>query len=118
MSEVHRGRRFYRRGAVDRRSTSSYSSGDMNLRYWRASLVAGAAVIGVVALLLTALARTAERIETGVAAIWQVGKLIANNTVHIPLLIRTNQIAAEILQAAGGVGNAVERIAHSVSRAR
>ena len=89
-----------------------------NLRLWQVILGLGAVVIGVVALLLTVLARTAERIETGVAEIWRVGKLIANNTVHVPLLIRTNQIAAEILQAAGGILRAAERIGQAVGRTR
>ena len=71
-------------------------------------------VIGAVAALLEILARTAEQIERGVAEIWRVGKLIANNTVHIPLLVRTNQIVADIARAADGIARAAARIQHTV----
>ncbi len=101
-----------------KRSIAAHPGRDVDLRYWRATLAVGAGVIGVVALLLTILARTAERIQHGVAEIWQVGKLIANNTVHVPLLIRTNQIAGEILRAADGIGQAVERIQQAANRTR
>ncbi len=82
--------------------------------YWRISLATGGVVIAVVALLLTLLARTAEQIEAGVGQIWQVGQLIANNTVHIPLLVRTNQIVTQIYQAAGGIKRSTERIERAV----
>ncbi len=83
-------------------------------RYWRASIGIGLVVIGAVALLLDTLARTVTRIEAGAAEIWRVGKLIANNTVHIPLLVRTNQIAGEILPVADGIATATGRIGHAV----
>jgi hypothetical protein len=82
--------------------------------YWWVSLAIGVVVIAVVALLLQLLARTAEQIDDGAAEVWRVGKLIANNTVHIPLLIRTNQIAAMILAAAGGIASATGRIGRAV----
>jgi hypothetical protein len=44
-----------------------------------------------------------------------VGKLIANNTVHVPLLVRTNQVVADILPAADGIARATERIRRAVS---
>ena len=83
-------------------------------RYWRISLGIGVVVIGAVALLLSTLATIATRIEGGAAEIWRVGKLIANNTVHIPLLVRTNQIVSEILPAADGIARATERIQRAV----
>ena len=83
-------------------------------RYWRISLGIGIVVIGAVALLLRTLANTAAQIQAGAAEIWRVGKLIANNTVHIPLLIRTNQVVAEILSASGGIARATERIQRAV----
>lgn len=83
---------------------------DVVARYWRISLGIGLGVIGAVALLLELLARTVTQIEAGAAEIWRVGKLIANNTVHIPLLVRTNQIIAAILQAADGIAGATARI--------
>ena len=89
------------------------SKGTANV-YWWISLVTGGVVIAVVAFLLTILARTAEQIEAGVGQIWQVGQLIANNTVHIPLLVRTNQIVAQIRQAADGIERSTGRIERAV----
>ena len=83
--------------------------------YWWISLGLGLVVTIVVAILLTILARTAEQIQAGTAEIWRVGKLIANNTVHIPLLVRTNQIAGGILTAASGIAAATGRIEQTVT---
>ncbi len=83
-------------------------------RYWRASLAIGMVVIGAVAVLLSTLAGIVARIETGAAEIWRVGKLIANNTVHVPLLVRTNQVVAGILPAADGIARATARIQRAV----
>jgi hypothetical protein len=82
--------------------------------YWRISLLVGAVVIGVVALLLRTLTHTAEQINEGAAEIWRVGKLIANNTVHVPLLLRTNQVAEELLKTSEGIAGATTRIRESV----
>lgn len=83
--------------------------------YWWISLAIGGAVVLVVALLLNALARTAEQIDAGAAEIWTAGKLIANNTIHIPLLGRTNQLAAGIVQAAERLLRATERLPRDVA---
>ena len=83
--------------------------------YWRTSLLVGAVVIGVVALLLRTLTHTAEQINAGAAEIWRVGKLIANNTVHVPLLIRTNQVAEELLRTSEGIAGATTRISGTVT---
>jgi len=85
------------------------------VRYWRISLGIGLVVIGAVALLLSTLATIVTRIEAGAAEIWRVGKLIANNTVHVPLLVRTNQVVADILPAADGIARATERIQRAVA---
>jgi hypothetical protein len=85
------------------------------VRYWRISLGIGLVVIGAVALLLSTLATIVTRIEAGAAEIWRVGKLIANNTVHVPLLVRTNQVVADILPAADGIARATERIRRAVA---
>ncbi len=77
---------------------------------WWASLAIGVVVILVVAALLTAIVRTARQIEHSVADIWTVGQRIANNTVHIPLLHRTNQLAGGILQHATGIDRAASLI--------
>src|SRR5215210_9412045 len=82
--------------------------------YWRISLAVGAIVVGVVAYLLNMLTRTAEQINGGAAEVWRVGKLIANNTVHVPLLVRTNQVAGEILRASEGIAAATTRIGRAV----
>ncbi|HSH79092.1 MAG TPA: hypothetical protein VLA19_11250 [Herpetosiphonaceae bacterium] len=84
-------------------------------RYWRISLGLGMVVIGAVALLLSALTATVAKIEAGAAEIWRVGKLIANNTVHVPLLIRTNQVLGQILPAADRIAGATGRIQQAVA---
>jgi hypothetical protein len=77
---------------------------------WAVSLALGVVVIVVVALLLELILRTARRIESRVGAIWIGGQGIANNTIHIALLHRTNLIAERILAASRGVLAATERI--------
>lgn len=67
---------------------------------WWTSLVLGVVVSGVVALLLWLIHRSARTIESRVAAIWDTGQRVANNTVHIPALVKTNEIAGQILAAA------------------
>lgn len=84
-------------------------------RYWRISLGLGIVVIGAVALLLSALTATVARIEADAAEIWRVGKLIANNTVHIPLLVRTNQMLGQILPAADRIAGATGRIQQALA---
>ncbi len=90
------------------------ASQNVVVRCWKISLGIGLVVIGAVALLLSALTATVARIEAGAAEIWRVGKLIANNTVHVPLLVRTNQVVADILPAADGIARATERIQRAV----
>ncbi len=77
---------------------------------WWISLGIGAVVILVVAVLLTLIVRTARQIEGTAANIWTVGQRIANNTVHIPLLNRTNRIVGGILGRASGIDGATARI--------
>lgn len=70
---------------------------------WGGSLAVGVVVIIVVALLLKLILGTALKIEHAAGEIWIQGKMVANNTIHIPIfLATTNRIAGEIL------GNAVE----------
>lgn len=83
---------------------------------WIWSLVAYFVVVGVVALLLTLILMTTRRIKAGAAAIWVSGQKVANNTIQIPLLARTNHLVAKILESAlrtAGAVAAVER--HSSS---
>lgn len=84
-------------------------------RYWGGTLLAGVAILGVVAALLEMIARTADEIDAAVAEVWRVGKLIANNTVHIPLLVRINQHAAGILGHADRIAAATTRIERKVT---
>ena len=83
---------------------------DTVVRYWRLSLAAGLAVLAVVALLLETLVRTEKQILHGTARIWEVGKLIANNTVHVPLLGRVNHNLGEISACADEIAQAADRI--------
>ena len=57
-------------------------------------------VSGVVALLLWLIHRGAATIDGRVSRIWEVGQRVANNTVHIAALYRTNEVAAQILATA------------------
>jgi hypothetical protein len=67
---------------------------------WWSSLGLGVVVAGVVALLLWLIHRAAVTIDDRVASIWDVGQRVANNTVHIPILYRTNEVAGQILTTA------------------
>ena len=77
---------------------------------WGISLGIGVVVILVVAVLLTLIVRTARQIEGAAAEIWTVGQRIANNTVHIPLLNRTNRLVGGIVERALGIDGAVAAI--------
>jgi hypothetical protein len=77
---------------------------------WWIALALGLVVTLVVAGLLALLYRQAQRIETLVAGIWEAGQRVANNTVHIPLLYRTDEVAAQILVAAGGIAQSAAAI--------
>lgn len=72
-------------------------------KIWILSLVIYGVVVVVVAILLTLILRTAHQIRLGVAAIWNTGQRIANNTIHIALLNKTNFVAGRILKSAVGI---------------
>lgn len=78
---------------------------------WAVSLVVFVVVLLVVAALLTLILQTARQIHGGVSAIWTVGQKVANNTVHLALLDRTNHLAGKILASAGRVAAATDAIA-------
>ena len=67
---------------------------------WWTSLVLGLVVSLVVALLLWLIHREAAIIDACVSKIWDTGQRVANNTVHIPVLYRTNEAVAQILATA------------------
>jgi hypothetical protein len=83
---------------------------------WSVSLLLGVVVLVVVALLLELICRGARRIERIVDQIWIAGQGLANNTIHIALLHRTNLTAARILDAAGGILSAVTAIRNHAQR--
>lgn len=70
---------------------------------WAWSLVAGVAVILVVATLLILILVTARKIDYHANEIWEAGKAIAGNTVSIWMLQTTNQVAGNILEEAKGI---------------
>lgn len=78
---------------------------------WTLSLVIFTVVVVVVAVLLTLILVTAKRIHGGVSAIWTSGQKVANNTVQLALLHRTNHLAGQILASAGNVAAATGAIA-------
>lgn len=83
---------------------------------WWITLAIYAVVLLVVAALLMLILVEARKIHAGVSAIWTVGQKIANNTIHISLLERTNQLAGQILASARGIVGATAQIgAHAAS---
>lgn len=77
---------------------------------WWLALALGAVVIVVVALLLRLILQTALAIRDVAGSIWDGGTRIANNTVHVPDLARTNGFAGAILQKAPRLLAQLERI--------
>lgn len=67
---------------------------------WWASLALGLVVALVVTLLLWLIHRTAANINSVVSGIWDTGRRVANNTIHIPILYRINNAAGKILGTA------------------
>jgi hypothetical protein len=53
---------------------------------------------------------TARNILQVVGDIWTTGKLVANNTVHIPMLRETNRLAGAILDTAGKIVGGAQAI--------
>jgi hypothetical protein len=82
---------------------------------WTLSLVIYFVVVIVVAVLLTLIYRTAKQIREGVSAIWNAGQKVANNTIHIALLVKTNHVAGQILESAKGVVGATAAIQEHAS---
>ena len=68
---------------------------------WIISLGLGLVVTIVVAILLIMIRNTARKILSGVQRIWTEGKLVANNTIQIPIYLSvTNQVASNIYSTA------------------
>jgi len=77
---------------------------------WGLILLLAAVVILVVWFLLRAIIQEAQTIQSGARSIWYGGKRVANNTVHVPDLIRTNRYVEQILGAAPDLVGDLERI--------
>lgn len=70
-------------------------------KVWVISLVLGLVVTIVVAILLILIRNTARKILGGVQQIWTEGKLVANNTIQIPIYLTvTNQVVSKIYETA------------------
>ncbi len=70
-------------------------------KVWVICLVLGLVVTIVVAILLIMIRNTARKILGGVQKIWTEGKLVANNTIQIPIYLTvTNQVVSKIYDTA------------------
>lgn len=78
---------------------------------WIAGLAIAVVVLAVAAVLLTVILRVASQIDDGAKEIWTVGKQVANATVELSLLRRTNQLVADVLEASTGILANARRIA-------
>ena len=78
---------------------------------WIVSLVLGLVVSLVVSLLLWLIHNAAGKIDGLVSKIWDTGQRVANNTIHIPALAKTNAVAGEILETALRINTGAEAIA-------
>jgi len=67
---------------------------------WWISILILLVVTGVVAILLTLILRSGINILGVAGDIWTQGQMVANNTIHIPLLRITNRVAGDILATA------------------
>jgi len=80
---------------------------------WGTSLIIGLVVIGVVAFLLSLTRNTAAKIDAAAAQIWTQGKLVANNTIQIPLFLSTtNRVVGKIYSSAVNIiggANAIQQ---------
>ena len=88
-----------------------------DVQLWWLALGLAVAVVLVVAVLLELIVRTAHRIHQAVSDIWTGGTHIAQNTVTIALLQRTNYLAGELLGSAGHIAKATARIRGATARA-
>jgi hypothetical protein len=86
-------------------------------KVWIISLVLGLVVTIVVAILLIVIRNTARKILGGVQKIWTEGKLVANNTVQIPIYLSvTNQVASKIYDTAVKIVGGAKAIEQHASK--
>lgn len=77
---------------------------------WIISIVLAFVVTAVVGLLLWMILSKARQINDGVSQIWDVGQMIAANTIHVPALASTNSIAGSIIEKAPVLVSVLEQI--------
>jgi len=82
---------------------------------WTVAIVATFAVAGVVAALLKLIIGVATDIERVAGDIWTTGKRVANNTVHIPLLVPVAASVDRIVAAAPAILGAAQRIRRALA---
>jgi hypothetical protein len=70
---------------------------------WALSILLALVVTAVVAVLLVLIIRTARGIEAGCAEIWARGQRVANNTIHLANLHRTQEATERIVGRAGRI---------------
>jgi hypothetical protein len=87
-----------------------------HVQLWWLALGLAVVVVLVVAVLLELVVRTVHRIHQAVADIWTGGTHIAQNTVTLALLQRTNFLARELLRSADGIAAASGRIRQATRR--
>ncbi len=83
---------------------------------WVTSLLLGVVVTIVVAILLQAVLASTRRILRVASDIWTDGQRVANNTVQIAMLDRTNHLFRGILAEAGPLAKATGQIAAATRR--
>ena len=82
---------------------------------WIISIVLAFVVTAVVGLLLWMILSKAKQINAGVSQIWDVGQMIAANTIHVPALITTNATVGAIITKAPVLLEKLEQIeSHAV----
>lgn len=84
---------------------------------WIISMIIALVVVGVVALLLHLVKKTAINIDGVAADIWTQGKLVANNTILIPIFLSaTNGVVSKILDNAVQILHGTEAIKKHAER--
>lgn len=87
-----------------------------SITLWTWSLVAGAVVIIIVAVLLLAIISTARKIDRHALDIWNAGKQIAASTVNIWMLTKTNEVAREILDTAVSIDSRLKALGQALGK--
>jgi len=88
----------------------------LDVTLWWTSLGLALVVTLIAALLLVLIINNAKTIHGAVSTIWDTGQRVANNTIHIPLLQRTNEGVEKILGHAVNIIGHTEKLANSASK--